>query len=116
MPFSAKYRSKAEVWSLWRFGFKGESGLAEESADEIGPVLDGADQLVEAAGGEVAQAVFMPAHTLMCGSISLTVFPAVLRERLSDGESVERGFPAHHPPGLAGAGGVEGTGDQIQAL
>ena len=49
---------------LWRFGFEGESGLGEEPADERGPVLDALEpipddggQLIDVAGGEVAQAV-----------------------------------------------------------
>ncbi len=49
---------------LRRSGFEGQSGLGEEPADELGPVLDTLEpvpddrgQLVDAAGGEVAQAV-----------------------------------------------------------
>jgi hypothetical protein len=57
------------------------------------------------------------------GSISLTVFPAVglvglsCRETISegDGESIERRLPPYGPPGLSGAGGVEGPGDQVEA-
>jgi hypothetical protein len=58
------------------------------------------------------------------GSISRTVFPAVLvvgfggREPVAegDGEGVDRGLPSHRPPDLAGPGGVEGPGDQVEAL
>ncbi len=32
-----------------------------------------------------------------------------------DGEGVECGFPAHRPSGLAAAGGVQGSGDEVEA-
>jgi putative transposase len=58
------------------------------------------------------------------GSVSLKVFPAVglvvlsSREPVAegDGESVKRRLPPHGPAGLAGAGGVQGPGDQVEAL
>ena len=50
--------------SLRRLGFEGEASLGEEPVDERGPVLDALEpvpgdggELVDAAGGEVAQAV-----------------------------------------------------------
>ena len=58
------------------------------------------------------------------GAVSLKVFPAVRLVGLScretigegDGESVECRLPPYGPPGLAGAGRVEGPGDQVEAL
>ena len=63
---------------LRRFRFQVESGLAEESLDEIGPVLnapepaaDDRGELVEGGGGEVAQAVLhvRPASLSRCAIV-----------------------------------------------
>jgi len=58
------------------------------------------------------------------GSISLKVFPAVPLVGLSgrepvaegDGEGVQCWLPSHGPPGLPGAGRVQGPGDEVEAL
>jgi hypothetical protein len=52
------------------------------------------------------------------------VFPAVWLVGLGgwesvaegEGEGVDHGLPSDRPPDLAFAGGVEGPGDQVQAL
>jgi hypothetical protein len=58
------------------------------------------------------------------GSVSPTVFPVGWlvvfggREPVAegDGESIQDGLPPHGPPHLAFPGGIEGPGDQVEAL
>jgi hypothetical protein len=40
-------RLKGQGLGLWRLGFEGESGLGEEPADQLGPVLDALEPVLD---------------------------------------------------------------------
>jgi len=63
--------------------------------------------------GDAASWIFLTNGVSGGSSVGLSGWESVAE---GDGECVECGFPPHRPPGLAGAGGVEGPGNQIQAL
>ena len=105
-------RLKDQGLRLRRFGFEGESGLGEESADKLGPVLDSREpvlddggQVADSGGGEVAQAVFHVRPDTLGG-----VEVRGVGGQLDDGQPVRMraGERAHHSTDV----GVEVVPDQ----